>query len=105
MRRLRATLLIAAAIPISLLATFTVLNLFGRSINVISLAGLAFATGMVLDAAIVVLEHYVRQVDRGVAAAKAALNSVKSVGGALLWRPVLLAILLSRLGLLWGARR
>ena len=83
-RRLRATLLIAAAIPISLLATFTVLNLFGRSINVISLAGLAFATGMVLDAAIVVLEHYVRQVDRGVEAAKAAVNSVKSVGGALL---------------------
>ena len=83
-RRLRATLLIAAAIPISLLATFTVLNLFDRSINVISLAGLAFATGMVLDAAIVVLEHYVRQVDRGVEAGKAAVNSVKSVGGALL---------------------
>ena len=83
-RRLRATLLIAAAIPISLLATFTVLNLFGRSINVISLAGLAFATGMVLDAAIVVLEHYVRQVDRGVKAMTAAINSVKSVGGALL---------------------
>lgn len=82
--RLRATLLIAAAIPISLFATFMVLNIFGRSINVISLAGLAFATGMVLDAAIVVLEHYVRQVERGVEAAKAALNSVKSVGGALL---------------------
>lgn len=83
-RRLRATLLIAAAIPISLFATFTVLNLFGRTINVISLAGLAFATGMVLDAAIVVLEHYVRQVDRGVDAVKAAMNSVRSVGGALL---------------------
>ncbi len=83
-RRLRATLLIAAAIPISLLATFTVLNLFGRSINIISLAGLAFATGMVLDAAIVVLENFVRQVDRGVEAAKAAVEAVRSVGGALL---------------------
>ena len=83
-RRLRATLLIAAAIPISLLATFSMLNLFGRSINVISLAGLAFATGMVLDAAIVVLEHYMRHLDRGVEASKAALNSVRSVGGALL---------------------
>lgn len=83
-RRLRATLLIASAIPISLFATFIVLNLFGRSINVISLAGLAFATGMVLDAAIVVLEHYVRQVDKGIEATKAALNSVRSVGGALL---------------------
>jgi len=83
-RRLRATLLIAAAIPVSLFATFVVLNLFGRSINVISLAGLAFATGMVLDAAIVILEHYVRQVDKGIEATKAALNSVRSVGGALL---------------------
>ena len=83
-RRLRATLLIAAAIPISLLSTFVVLNLFGRTINVISLAGLAFATGMVLDAAIVVLENYVRQIDKGVEAARAAVNSVKSVGGALL---------------------
>ena len=83
-RRLRATMLIAAAIPISLLATFAVLQLFGRSINVISLAGLAFATGMVLDAAIVVLEHYVRQLENGVKASRAALNAVKSVGGALL---------------------
>lgn len=83
-RRLKATLLIAAAIPISLFATFIVLNLFGRSINVISLAGLAFATGMVLDAAIVVMEHYVQQIDKGVESTKAAMNSVKSVGGALL---------------------
>jgi multidrug efflux pump subunit AcrB len=83
-RRLKATLLIAAAIPISLFATFIVLNLFGRSINVISLAGLAFATGMVLDAAIVMMEHYVQQIDKGIEASKAAINSVKSVGGALL---------------------
>lgn len=83
-RRFRATLLIAAAIPISLLATFAILQLFGRSINVISLAGLAFATGMVLDAAIVVLELYVRRVDQGMQPAKAALKSVQSVAGALL---------------------
>ncbi|NNC99559.1 MAG: efflux RND transporter permease subunit, partial [Gammaproteobacteria bacterium] len=83
-RRLRATLLIASAIPICLFATFMVLNAFGRTINVISLAGLAFATGMVLDAAIVVLEHYVRQVEKGIKAARAAINSVRSVGGALL---------------------
>ncbi|MEO0369020.1 MAG: efflux RND transporter permease subunit, partial [Pseudomonadota bacterium] len=82
-RRLRATLLIAAAIPISLLATFVVLNLFGRSINVISLAGLAFATGMVLDAAIVMLEQYVKRIESGENRIDAALQSVKRVGGAL----------------------
>ena len=50
----------ALAIPISLLSTFVVLQLTGRSLNIISLAGLAFAVGMVLDAAIVVLENIVR---------------------------------------------
>ncbi|MFT5574208.1 MAG: multidrug efflux pump subunit AcrB, partial [Cryomorphaceae bacterium] len=84
MRRIRATLLIASAIPISLFATFIVLNIFGRTINVISLAGLAFATGMVLDAAIVILENYVRQIDKGIETVQAAMNSVKNVGGALL---------------------
>ncbi len=83
-RRIRATFLIASAIPICLLATFIVLNLFGRTINVISLAGLAFATGMVLDAAIVMLESFVRKVDDGENAINAALQSVKQIGGALL---------------------
>ncbi len=50
MRQLRATLIVALAIPISLLSTFVVLQLTGRSLNIISLAGLAFAVGMVLDA-------------------------------------------------------
>ena len=83
-RRIRATLLIASAIPICLLATFIVLNAFGRTINVISLAGLAFATGMVLDAAIVMLESYVRKIDQGLSGVKAALESVRQIGGALL---------------------
>ncbi len=83
-RRIRATLLIASAIPVCLLATFVVLNVFGRTINVISLAGLAFATGMVLDAAIVMLENFVRKVDQGESSTNAALQSVKQIGGALL---------------------
>ncbi len=83
-RRVRATLLIASAIPICLLATFIVLNVFGRTINVISLAGLAFATGMVLDAAIVMLESFVRKLDQGSSPTDAALKSVKQIGGALL---------------------
>lgn len=61
MRQLRATVIVALAIPISLLSTFVVLQITGRTLNVISLAGLAFAVGMVLDAAIVVLENIVRR--------------------------------------------
>lgn len=83
LRRARATLIIAAAIPISLMATIVVLNLFGRSINVISLAGLAFATGMVLDAAIVVLENFVRLREEGRSPMEAAQTAVGQVFGAL----------------------
>ena len=61
LRRWRATLLIAMAIPVSLMLTLSILYLTGRTLNVISLAGLAFSVGMVLDAAIVMLETIVRQ--------------------------------------------
>lgn len=84
LRNVRATLLIATAIPISLLSTFVVLQLTGRSLNVISLAGLAFAVGMVLDAAIVVSENIVRLRERGEIPTAAALAGTRQVKGALL---------------------
>lgn len=84
MRRFRPTLIVASAIPLSLLATFLVLNLGGRSLNVISLAGLAFAVGMVLDAAIVVMENIVRQREQGVDAEEAAAEGAQQVWAALL---------------------
>jgi multidrug efflux pump subunit AcrB len=83
LRRTVATLLIATAIPVCLAATIVFLNLTGRSINVISLAGLAFATGMVLDAAIVVLENYVRMREQGESPKDAAAHAVGQVFGAL----------------------
>jgi multidrug efflux pump subunit AcrB len=83
LRRAIPTLIIASAIPICLMATIVALNLFGRSINVISLAGLAFATGMVLDAAIVVLENFVRLREEGKSRFEAAEASVSQVFGAL----------------------
>jgi len=83
LRDARATALIACAIPISLLATFIVLQLTGRSLNVISLAGLAFAVGMVMDAAVVVAENIVRLREEGVPARQAAVDGTRQVGGAL----------------------
>ncbi|MGB5258519.1 MAG: efflux RND transporter permease subunit [Woeseiaceae bacterium] len=84
LRQWRATFIIAMAIPISLLGTFIVLSVAGRSLNVISLAGLAFATGMVLDAAIVVLENIVRLREKGEANAEASDHGASQVWGALL---------------------
>ena len=83
LRQWRATFLIALAIPTSLLATFVVLGISGRSLNVISLAGLAFATGMVLDAAIVVLENIVRLRERGEDENEASDQGASRVWGAL----------------------
>ncbi len=84
LRKLRATLIVATAIPLSLAGTFIVLNAFGRSLNVISLAGLAFAVGMVRDAAIVVLENIVRLRERGATPLEAAAEGTSQVWGALL---------------------
>ncbi len=84
LRDTRGTLLIATAIPVSLLTTFIVLQLTGRSLNVISLAGLAFAVGMVLDAAIVVSENIVRLREKGELPDKAALKGTGQVQGAML---------------------
>ena len=61
----RSTLVIGLAIPTSIIGTFLMLHLMGRSLNVISLAGLAFAVGMLVDNAIVVLENIYRHYQLG----------------------------------------
>lgn len=83
MRRLRATLMVALAIPVSLFTSFAVMQMTGRTLNMISLAGLAFATGMVLDAAIVVLENIVRLREKRKASDEAAITGSRQVWGAL----------------------
>jgi len=83
-RKMRATLMVALAIPLCLCFAFLVLDSAGRTLNVISLAGLAFAVGMVLDAAIVVLENIVRQREMGRAPLEASDRGTGQVYGALL---------------------
>ena len=80
----RPTLVIAIAIPISVIGTFVVMYLAGRNLNVISLAGLAFAVGMVVDNAIVVLENIDRHMAMGKKRAQAAYDAGKEVWGAVL---------------------
>jgi multidrug efflux pump subunit AcrB len=82
-RRFRATMMVALAIPLCLCFSFLVLDGVGRTLNVISLAGLAFATGMVLDAAIVVLENIVRQREMGRDPLEASDRGTAQVWGAL----------------------
>ena len=79
LRSWRPTLVVILAIPVSVIGAFVAMALFGRSINVISLAGIAFAVGMVVDAAIVVLENIYRHRELGKPPLVAALEGTKEV--------------------------
>ena len=83
MRSRRATFLVTATVPLSLLVAFVALRMFDKSLNVISLAGLAFAVGLVMDAAIVTLENIVRCRQQGMEAREAVTRGTKQITGAL----------------------
>ncbi|MFH1918443.1 MAG: efflux RND transporter permease subunit, partial [Planctomycetota bacterium] len=78
----RTTIVIALAIPTSIIGTFLMLHLLGRSLNVISLAGLAFAVGMLVDNAVVVLENVFRHYQAGEDPFHATVRGTKEVWGA-----------------------
>jgi len=84
LRKFQATLIVAVAIPVSIIVTLIVMYASGRSLNIISMAGLAFAVGMVLDAAIVVLENIVRLRENGKTPHEASFKGATQVWGALL---------------------
>ncbi|HXV61064.1 MAG TPA: efflux RND transporter permease subunit [Vicinamibacteria bacterium] len=79
-----STLVIAVAIPISVIGTFLMMYAFGRTVNVISLAGMAFAVGMVVDNSIVVLENIYRHRQMGKPLFSAAYDGAREVWGAVL---------------------
>jgi hydrophobe/amphiphile efflux-1 (HAE1) family protein len=80
----RAAIIPVIAIPVSLIGTFTVLYALGISLNNLSLFGLVLAVGIVVDDAIVVVENVERNLERGMAPAKAAHVTMDEVGGALI---------------------
>jgi HAE1 family hydrophobic/amphiphilic exporter-1 len=84
LRSPRATLVVTLAIPVSIVATFVAMAVTGRTLNVISLAGIAFAVGMIVDAAIVVLENIYRLMEKGMSRRKAAYEGARQVWGAIL---------------------
>lgn len=80
----RGALVVGLAIPTSIIGTFLILGMLGRSLNVISLAGLAFAVGMLVDNAVVVLENIYRRWDQGEPPFTAAVRGTTEVWGAVL---------------------
>ena len=84
LRSLRSILIISLTIPVSLMAVFLVMQALGRTLNVISLAGIAFASGMVVDNAIVVLENIFRHLEAGKSPREASIEGGREVWGGVL---------------------
>jgi HAE1 family hydrophobic/amphiphilic exporter-1 len=84
LRSVSSTITVAIAIPVSAMGTFIFLFLGERSINVVSLAGISFAVGMLVDNSIVVLENIDRHRRMGKDAVRAALDGTTEVWGAVL---------------------
>ncbi len=84
LRSVSSTLVIATAIPISVVGAFLVLDLMGRTLNIISLAGMAFAAGQVVDNSIVVLENIYRHRQMGKSRLAATLEGAQEVWGAVI---------------------
>ena len=84
LRSISSILVIGLSIPISVVTTFIVLNALGRSLNIVMLAGLAFAVGNVVDNSIVVLENIFRHREMGKSRVQAALDGASEVWSAIL---------------------
>jgi multidrug efflux pump len=81
---LRATLIPAATIPVSIFAAAIVMAALGYSINTLTLLGAVLAIGLVVDDAIVVLENIVRRIEKGEQPLLAAINGSHEIGFAVI---------------------
>src|SRR3954469_17303413 len=88
---LRATLIPAITIPVSIIATFTAMYALGYTINVLTLLALVLAIGLVVDDAIVVLENIFRRAEEGESTVVAAINGSKEIGFAVIATTLTLA--------------
>lgn len=82
LRHLGTTLIVAMAIPISIVGTCTYLYLSGGSLNVLSMMGLMLGVGMLIDNAVVVLEAIYRRIQLGESALHATMEGTREVGRA-----------------------
>ncbi|HZB93086.1 MAG TPA: multidrug efflux RND transporter permease subunit [Stellaceae bacterium] len=80
LRNLRATVIPAVTVPLSLIGTFAVLYVLGYSLDNLSLMALTIAVGFVVDDAVVVIENVVRHVEEGLTPMQAALKGAGEIG-------------------------
>ena len=78
------TLIIASAIPLSIIVTFLAVYALGFTLNSVTLIALSLSVGMVVDNGVVALENISRKIDEGMDRFQAAYEGASEVGGALL---------------------
>ncbi len=82
LRRLKVTLVISLAMPISIIATFNLMFFNDLTLNIMTLGGLALGAGMLVDNAIVVIESIFRNQEKGLSVKDAVVQGASEVGGA-----------------------
>jgi multidrug efflux pump len=91
LRSLRASLVPIVTIPISLIATFTLLYALGFTVNTLTLLAMVLAIGLVVDDAIVVLENIYRRIEHGMRPVQAAIEGTREIGFAVIAMTLTLA--------------
>ncbi len=84
LRNVKSSLIVAISIPVSVILTFFVMDMGGLTLNIISMAGLALAIGMLVDNAIVVLENIFRRHESGITIRQAADEGTSEVSTAII---------------------
>ncbi len=82
LRRVGTTLIVAVSIPVSIIATFSLMYFGGLTVNILTLGGLALGAGMLVDNSIVVIESIFRNQERGLSVRDAAVTGTSEVAGA-----------------------
>jgi HAE1 family hydrophobic/amphiphilic exporter-1 len=83
LRNVRSTLIIGTAVPVSVIATFSIMYFQGFSVNIMSFGGLALGIGLLVDNSIVVLENIFRHKEQGAERKEAVLKGTWEVAGAI----------------------
>ena len=99
---LRATLIPAVTIPVSIIAAFIVMAALGYSINILTLLGLVLAIGLVVDDAIVVLENIHRRIEDGEPPLLAAVDGSREIGFAVIATTLVLVAVFVPISFLQG---
>ncbi|WP_137936246.1 efflux RND transporter permease subunit [Chitinivorax sp. B] len=102
LRSFRATLIPFVTIPVSLIGAFIFLQLFGFTINVLTLLGIVLAIGLVVDDAIVVLENIHRHIEAGMPPIQAAFRGSREIAFAVIAMTVTLAAVFTPLAFMQG---